>query len=241
MSRKILKWLIVGTVAYAVICMLHWPIGFTMFTQLSNLFVAVVAVLQLAAEGATDGQRASCESQAGKDSQGTAAKDGRGLSEGYLRTLHYLKFSAVVSITVTMVVYAAVIAPLSSRGIVGAYLQDHGASLCMHLLVPLLTLADFYLHDVRQPYERICLLWSLLPPFLWLLMIGFLGACGLRWHGGMAAPYPFLNYLAPAGWLGWAPETLDRTTLGVGVVYMILAMMVLFCGIAGAHYRWAGK
>ncbi len=46
-----------------------------------------------------------------------------------------------MSITVTMVVYAAVIAPFSSRGIIAAYLQDHGASLgvlyCILLMMAL--------------------------------------------------------------------------------------------------------
>lgn len=77
-----------------------------------------------------------------------------------------------------MVVYAAVIAPFSSRGIIAAYLQDHGASLCMHLL-------------------------------------------------------------APAGWLGFAPETIGRTTLGVGVLYCILLMMALFAGVAAAQWKCA--
>ena len=33
--------------AYAVIMLLHWPIGFTFFTQLSNIYAAAVVLLQL--------------------------------------------------------------------------------------------------------------------------------------------------------------------------------------------------
>ena len=32
--------------AYAVIMLLHWPIGFTFFTQLSNIYAAAVVLLQ---------------------------------------------------------------------------------------------------------------------------------------------------------------------------------------------------
>ena len=43
----------------------------------------------------------------------------------------------------------------------------------------------------------------------------------------MTAPYPFLNYGAPAGWFGWMPETAGYTTLGIGVFYTILFMIPL--------------
>ena len=49
----------------------------------------------------------------------------------------------------------------------------------------------------------------------------------------MAAPYLFLNYAAPAGWFGWMPETAGYTTLGIGVFYAVLAMLLLFLA-AGA-------
>ena len=41
------KILILVSTAYAVVNLLHWPIGFTFFTQLSNLFLAAVVLLQL--------------------------------------------------------------------------------------------------------------------------------------------------------------------------------------------------
>ena len=43
----ILKLLILTVTLYAMITMLHWPVGFTFFTQLSNLYAAVVAALQI--------------------------------------------------------------------------------------------------------------------------------------------------------------------------------------------------
>ena len=46
-KNYIFKVLLIGCVAYAIIMMVHWPIGFTFFTQLSNIFAAVVAAIQL--------------------------------------------------------------------------------------------------------------------------------------------------------------------------------------------------
>ena len=47
LRRYLLKILILLSTAYAMIRMLHWPIGFTFFTQLSNLYAAAVVLLQL--------------------------------------------------------------------------------------------------------------------------------------------------------------------------------------------------
>lgn len=182
---------------YAVLMMLHWPIGFTFFTQLSNLFVAAVVLLQL-------------------------------LRRDRPVWLSLLKYTATVSILLTFLVYLTVLAPITPGGIGAAYRQDHYASLCLHLFTPALTIADFLLHDTVFPWKRKHVLLSLLPPMLWLVFILVLGQCGLRWGmGNMTAPYPFLNYAAPAGWFGWMPETAGYTTLGVGVFYVILLMIPL--------------
>lgn len=42
-----LKILILLSALYALITMLHWPVGFTFFTQLSSIYAAVVVVLQI--------------------------------------------------------------------------------------------------------------------------------------------------------------------------------------------------
>ena len=41
------KLLLLASTGYAVLNLLHWPIGFTFFTQLSNLYIAAVVLLQL--------------------------------------------------------------------------------------------------------------------------------------------------------------------------------------------------
>ena len=174
--------------------MWHWPIGFTFFTQLSNLYAAVAVLLQLIA--------------------------GPGRLKG-------LKYSAVVSILVTFVVYLLVLAPIYPGGILAAYRQDHYASLCMHVLVPMIVTADFCLNDKPVQLHRRWLLYALLPPAVWFCMILILGAAGFRWHG-MSAPYPFLNYLAPSGWFGFMPETAGYDSMGIGVAYALVVMLGVF-------------
>lgn len=198
--RSILKILILLSTGYAVIRMLHWPIGFTFFTQLSNLYVAAVVLLQLLSSG---------------------------------RKFRVLKYSAAVSIFITFLVYLFVLAPMMPGGILAAYRQDHYSSLCLHLITPALTMADFFLNDADGKWEKKHLLAALIPPVLYLVFILALGKLGVRWGAGkMAGPYLFLNYEAPAGWFGFMPQTANYTTLGIGVFYCILALLLLFTLVA---------
>ena len=48
-GTRILRAAILLSTLYAVLMMLHWPIGFTFFTLLSNLFAAAVVLLLAAA------------------------------------------------------------------------------------------------------------------------------------------------------------------------------------------------
>ena len=191
---RLRKCLILVMTLYATLAMLHWPLGFTYFTQLSNLYAAAIAACLL------------------------VRRPGR--------TLALLQYTAAVSISLTFAVFLLVLAPLNPRGLFAAYAQDHGASLCMHLLTPVLTVWD-YLADsagTSLPRRR-HIPFAVLPPLVYFLFILILGQCGLRW-GGMSAPYPFLNYSAPAGWFGFRPETFGRATLGVGVFYAVLVMLL---------------
>ncbi|MBR0393357.1 MAG: Pr6Pr family membrane protein [Oscillospiraceae bacterium] len=210
--RNILKILILLSTGYAVAIMMHWPIAFTFFTLLSNIYVAAVVLMQLLSGG---------------------------------RKYRVLKYSAAVSICITFLVYLFVLAPMMPGGILAGYRQDHYSSLCLHLITPALTIADFFLNDADGVWEKKHVFAALIPPALYLVFILVLGKLGVRWGAGrMIAPYLFLNYEAPAGWFGFIPQTANYTTLGIGVFYCILALLLLFTLIAWLFLsiaRAAGK
>ena len=195
-KRTALKILILVSTAYAMVRMWHWKIGFTYFTQLSNLFAACVVFCQLFRNRPA---------------------------------LRALKFSATVSIGITFLMYLTVLGPMMPGGLLAAYGQDHCASLCLHLLTPGLTIADFMSDDARFPFARRHALYAMLPPIAYFAFILGLSRLGVTWaHGMMAAPYPFLNYAAPAGWFGIVPETAGQWSMGIGVFYCVVAMVALF-------------
>ncbi len=191
-AADILKTGIIISTIYALWRLWHWKIGFTYFTQLSNIFVAVIVLLQMITRSPR---------------------------------LCPLKFAATVSILVTFLVFLLVLAPMDPGGLPAAYGQDHCASLCLHLITPVLAIIDFFVSDRDYPWERKHVLYSLVPPLAYFAFILALGALGFCWKG-MTAPYHFLNYGAPCGWFGYMPETAGIYTTGVGVFYVILAMIL---------------
>ena len=50
---------------------------------------------------------------------------------------------------------------------------------------------------------------------------------GVRW-GNMLAPYNFLNYGAKTGWFGFDLSIIGWESLGIGVIYMIIFLTLLF-------------
>lgn len=209
LKRVIFKVLILISTLYAMIRMWHWKIGFTYFTQLSNLYAALVVGIQLV------------QCLRGRERRTTAA----------------VKFTATVSVLMTFLVYLFVLAPMMPGGLIAAYAQDGWASLCLHILTPVFTLADFGWNDTHYRWGFEHALLATLPPIAYFLMILALGRLGMQWHSGMAAPYMFLNYAAPCGWFGFMPETMGATTLGIGVFYVMLALLGVFLLIGGLLAR----
>ena len=203
--NKILKILILFSTGYATLMMLHWPLGFTFFTQLSNLYSAACI---------------GCQLLILKNNKETCGQP-------YRRIIYIWKYTAVVSILLTFLVYLCFLAPMMPGGFIAAYTQDHCASLCMHILTPALMLIDFLLNDRDYDWSTVHASIALIPPLGYLLFLLVLGQCGLRWGVNMMAPYPFLNYGAPAGWFGYMPETAGYTSLGIGVFYLLILLFLL--------------
>lgn len=192
--KNLLKLLIIASVIYACVRLWHWKIGFTYFTQLSNIYTATAVLLQLLFDR---------------------------------RATRLVKYTATVSILITGIVFGVVLAPMVPGGMLAAYRQDHYASLCLHFITPILTVFDFLWNDTTGTWHKSDVWYGILPPTLYFVLILVLGAFGMTWHG-MAAPYFFLNYRAPAGWFGYLPQTAGLDSSGIGVAYAVLGMIGAF-------------
>jgi len=183
----------------------------TQFTNLSNIFGDIALVISLAFDVAIYASFARRKPQ----------------------WVYVLKYISALSLTLTFFAYMVFLAPNSEYGFWGAYLRNGGASLCVHVLSPVLSIIDFFAFDrAYKPKNYHCLI-GCFPPALYFVSIVILGALGMDWNG-MAAPYAFLNYAAPAGWFGLNLEYDNSPSFGVGVFYIVAIILILFIAVGRA-------
>lgn len=145
--------------------------------------------------------------------------------------LYLTKFLATISITLTFLVFLLILAPTMPGGIIQAYLINDAGSLCVHFITPLLAIIDFLIFDYDYKSKDIHILYSIIPPICYVILIIVLSKLGMRW-GTMSAPYNFLNYRAETGWFGYNPAIRSWESLGIGVFYMIIILIIIFLILA---------
>lgn len=146
--------------------------------------------------------------------------------------IYALTFGAALSSLLTAFVYMLFLAPANERGFVGAYLFGGGASLCLHVINPVLTTADFFIFGrVYSPKIR-HLFAACSFPAAYALFVFALQHMGVTWNGS-AAPYPFLDVSSPAGWFG--ADFAGKTP--VGVAYFLFAALIIYLAVGAAFMR----
>lgn len=191
--------------------------GLTYFTKLSNVMICVaLAGSQFFDTRSVLKSRALNEQLGWKDNKSNA--------------WYVFKFMMTISITVTFSLYLCFLAPTDKAGFVQAYMQSGAHSLCVHFIAPLLAIADFLLFDYRFRSSKTHVYYSVIPPLSYVAYVVALAQIsGVRWgEHAMQAPYNFLNYGSPAGWFGFAPSTVNSTTVGVGVAYLLVILTLIF-------------
>lgn len=198
----------------------------TYFTNLSNLMICAALLGSLILD-----TRSVLKSKS--DEQGEQAESAGAWVDSKPNAWYIFKFMMTISIAVTFTLYLCFLAPTNKLGFVGAYMNNGCSSLCVHFITPLLAIFDFVLFDYKYKSSRAHVYFATIPPLTYVAYAVCLSEfAGVRWgEHAMAAPYNFLNYKAPAGWFGFAPNTFNSTTLGVGVVYLLAIFTLIFIGI----------
>lgn len=188
---------------------------FTYFTNLSNIFIDAVLLVFLIA--LLKKQKVS-------------------------QIMYIIKFMATISITLTCFVYMLLLAPTNEAGFLGAYLNNGAGSFCVHLLAPVLAIADFLYFDCDYQSSQKHVFYAIVPPLVYVGYIVILGQCfHIRWNDVMLAPYNFLNYGASTGWFGFDLSLLGSTTLGIGSFYMIIVLIFIFVGLGSLFLKLKRK
>lgn len=238
-SRTAIRAIAIVASVYGMAASWEGWMSLTYFTNLSNLAVCVAMVGSLALDSVAFARARSSATSAAQDSaaQDSAAQVSATQATAWFDTKsnawYVFKFMVTIAIAVTFTLYLCFLAPTNKLGFVGAYMNNGCSSLCVHAIAPLLAIADFVLFDYRFRSTRAHLYVATVPPLLYVAYAVMLSECvGVRWGvHAMRAPYNFLNYGAPAGWFGFAPQTFNATTLGVGVLYLLIVFTLIFIGV----------
>lgn len=201
----------------------------TYFTNLSNLMICVALLGSLILD-----TRSALKSKSDEQvEQAEQAVQAGSWVDSKPNAWYVFKFMMTISIAVTFTLYLCFLAPTNKLGFIGAYMNNGCSSLCVHFITPLLAIFDFVLFDYKYKSSRAHVYFATIPPLTYVAYAVCLSEfAGVRWgEHAMAAPYNFLNYKAPAGWFGFAPNTFNSTTLGVGVVYLLAIFTLIFIGI----------
>ncbi len=135
-----------------------------------------------------------------------------------------VKFVGTVSITLTGMVFCFVLAPTMGTA---AWTP---ANILTHVVVPVCSVADFFVAGIYGDIPKIKILWVTLPPLVYAVFAGIGYVLGWEFAPGLNYPYFFLNWGSPAGAFGFSKELPF-----MGCAWWILALLVLLL-VCGALY-----
>ena len=135
-----------------------------------------------------------------------------------------VKLAGTVSITLTGVVFAVLLAPMLGEA---AWSVPNTLT---HLVVPLAAVADFFLVMPGTEIRRRNVIYVIVPPLLYAIYAGIGYVNGWEFAKGQNYPYFFLNWGSPAGAFGFT-----EGPPYMGCVWWILALL-LFLIAAGWCY-----
>lgn len=137
------------------------------------------------------------------------------------------KFVFTISITLTGAVFTFMLAPI---------LGEKAWSLrnvLTHVVVPLASVADFFVTGVFGDIQKKHIPYVLLPPLAYVIYATVAFIAGWEFLPGRNYPYFFLNWNSPAGAFGFSKELpfmgcvwwlilLTLLILGVGLIYVLI-------------------
>ena len=131
-----------------------------------------------------------------------------------------IKFVGTVSITLTGMVFAFVLAPTFWAS---AWSPQNTLT---HVVVPVAAVIDFFVVSPAFEIKPRNTIWVIVPPILYAIYAGIGFVRGWEFIEGINYPYFFLNWGSPAGALGFSKELPF-----MGCVWWILLLLVFLLGI----------
>ncbi|MBO6094306.1 MAG: Pr6Pr family membrane protein [Oscillospiraceae bacterium] len=139
-----------------------------------------------------------------------------------------VKLVGTVSITLTGVVFAVMLAPL--LGDAAWNIQNT----LTHLVVPAAAVADFFVIASGAGIKRKNAVYVIIPPLLYAIYAGIGYVRGWEFAWGQNYPYFFLNWGSPAGAFGFTSELPYMGCVWWILVLLIFLIVIGWCYLAVA-------
>ena len=134
------------------------------------------------------------------------------------QAMRTLKYVLTISITLTFSVFFVLLLP--EYGLSVLWMPGN---LSTHLIAPIAAILDYIFFEKSHVKHCYTLLYTLIPPYAYVVLTLILSRLGVRYAEGSIVPYYFLDYEK----LGW----LRISGNGIGVIYWILLISVVMLGI----------
>ena len=159
----------------------HWTRRMMYFTAQSNVFVAGTYLLIIISIA-------------------------KGSKNKTMRFIYIIKYLCTVSISLTGIVFCALLAPFSDE----SYTPWTIPNVLTHVLTPTLTIADHFLDKSNIALRLKHVLLSPIPPLSYFIFSGVLSSFNIDFGRGVSYPYFFLNFNSPAGFFGFSKTVIDH-------------------------------
>lgn len=146
------------------------------------------------------------------------------------KNLYRFKYISVVGITLTFLVFGLVLTPVILFETNYPFYILSISSLSMHLIIPIISIVDWFINDYIENPKVISFLLPLAFPlyYFFFAMIG--SVAGLKYQdffstdvGGNHVPYFFLDYKK----YGWIDIQSNEGVLEFGVLYWVIGITIL--------------
>ena len=150
------------------------------------------------------------------------------VNERHLRIIGLFKYIFTVSITLTGIIFCALLAPFAD------FPMWYLSNVLTHVVVPVLAVLDFFTDRWIFPVTKKEAAYGLIPPAAWFCFAGVL--CMLRVDFGRGEPYPyfFMDFYSEVGMFGAQAIPGERPQLGS--FYWFLVILALVLGLCYAFY-----
>ncbi len=139
-------------------------------------------------------------------------------NEKYYKKLYSLKYVFTVSISVSGLIFCALLVPFADD----SYHVWSLSGILTHVLSPAFAVSDFFLDDYKITLNKKSPIKAILPPLFYLISVIIFYLLKVDFGRIETFPYFFLNFSSPAGIFGFS----NQAPFFMGSIYWLIILLI---------------